>query len=233
MNGWQVSNYDEAKAYLSKGRKTWDRPMYTRGLRLQSRPNNNIAINDKWGQFDPILFHPDGTITIQAPPHSGGWRPLWSQTVRRNIKDFSGLQNVFQRQSKVYITTSDALSTPVKVQKCRVCKGSGLVDSWCSPSYCNTSFPCEEHPEFKEPPKNSYGGAWHYGNCEHGFNSSHNIPKSGQCYNCKGNGKKDYGSKLISLEWDGSPLRLSNGALVRQPPTELEKRIAAYVKLDS
>jgi hypothetical protein len=35
------------------------------------------------------------------------------------------------------------------------------------------------------------------------------------------------------MAWDGSPLRLLNGKLVKQPPTELEKRIAAYVKLDS
>lgn len=231
MGAWWISNYDEAKSYLAGGRKKWDRPMYLRGLRLQHR-GKDIAILDKWAQFDPILFHPDGTLTIQCPSQSrtswgGSWFPLRSQTVRRNIRDFSGLKNVFQRDGQIYITTADAVISPSKIQKCRGCRGSGLVDSWCSPSYCNNSFPCEDHPEWK--PASGTSQYWHYGKCEHGFNSSHNVPKSRECYGCNGSGKRDYGNKPISLLWDGSPLRLSNGSLVKQPPTELEKRIAAYV----
>jgi hypothetical protein len=233
---WHVTDYDTAKSYLSGGHKKWDRPLYVRGLRVQSR-SKDIAIVDKWYNFEPILFHPDGTLTIQAPqaiPNNWGgtWNPLRSQGVRRNFKDFSGLQGMFQKNGTVYITTQDASRTPSKIQKCRTCHGLGLVDSWCSPSYCSNPFPCEEHPEFEEPAKNRYG-SWHYGKCLHGNSDSHNVPKSQDCYHCKGVGLREYGNNLISIAWDGSPIRLKDGNLVKQPPTELEKRIAAYVKLDS
>jgi len=233
---WHVRDYDTAKSYLSGGHKKWDRPMYVRGLRVQSR-SKDIAIVDKWAGFEPILFHPDGTLTIQSPQsvltHWGGtWNPLRSQSVRRNIREFSGLQGVFQKAGVIYITTQDALRTPSKIQKCRTCHGEGLVDSWCSPPYCSNSFPCEDHPEFEEPAKNRYG-SWHYGKCPHGESDSHMVTKSRDCYHCKGAGRREYGNNLISIAWDGSPIRLKDGNLVKQPPTELERRIASYVKLDS
>jgi hypothetical protein len=231
---WHVTNYDAAKAYLSGGHKKWDRPLYVRGLRVQSR-SKDIAIVDKWSGFEPILFHPDDTLTIQAPQSvltnwGGSWNPLRSQSVRRNIREFSGLQGLFQKEGVVYITTQDALRTPSKIQKCRGCHGLGLVDSWCSPPYCRNSFPCAEHPEWKPDSNRSY---WHMGKCPHGQSDNHSVPKSRECYSCQGVGLREYGNNLISIAWDGSPIRLKDGNLVKQPPTELEKRIAAYVKLDS
>lgn len=231
MGAWWISNYDEAKSYLAGGRKKWDRPMYMRGLRLQNR-GKDIAIMDKWYGFDPVLFHPDGTLTIQAPKASptawgGTWNPLRSQGVRFNIKHFGQLQECVQRNGEIYITTQDALRTPSKVQKCRGCKGSGLVDGWCSPPYCPNHAPCPDHPQVA---KNTY---WHYSLCPHGQDSSHRLINNQQCYRCSGSGKFDYGNKLISIAWDGSPLRLKDGNIVKQAPTELERRIAAYVKLDS
>jgi len=233
---WHVTDYDTAKSYLSGGHKKWDRPLYVRGLRVQSR-SKDIAIVDKWYNFEPILFHPDGTLTIQAPqsvPNNwgGSWNPLRSQGVRRNFKDFSGLQGMFQKAGTIYITTQDALRTPSKIQKCRTCHGLGLVDSWCSPRYCNNSLPCEDHPEVQVTAGNNYA-SWHYGKCPHGISDSHTVPKSQDCYHCKGVGLREYGNNLISIAWDGSPIRLKDGNLVKQPPTELEKRIAAYVQLDS
>jgi len=233
---WHVKDYDTAKAYLSGGHKKWDRPMYVRGLRVQSR-GNLIALVDKWYHFEPILFHPDGTLTIQAPQSvptnwGGNWNPLYSQSVRRNIREFSGLINVFSRANTIYITTQDALRTPSKIQKCRRCHGLGLVDKWCSPPYCNNDFPCNDHPEW-QPNASSSSYRWHYGKCPHGNSDSHSVPKSQECYYCTGVGLREYGNKLISIAWDGSPIRLKDGNLVKQPPTELEKRIAAYVQLDS
>jgi hypothetical protein len=229
MGAWWISNYDEAKVYLAGGRKKWDRPMYMRGLRLQNH-GKDIAIVDKWYGFNPVLFHPDGTLTIQAPPSptnwGGTWNPLRSQGVRYNIKHFGKLQGVFQKGGNIYITTQDALRTPSKVQKCRSCSGHGLVDSWCSPPYCKNHIPCADHPQATQR-------YWHYSACEHGQSDSHKIIKGQQCYRCSGTGKFDYGNKLISITWDGSPLRLKDGNIVKQPPTELERRIAAYVKLDS
>lgn len=227
MGAWWISNYDEAKTYLAGGRKKWDRPMYMRGLRLQQR-GKDIAILDKWAGFDPILFHPDGTLTIQAPPNmatrwGGTWNPLRSQSVRRNIQDFSGLQYVFQRNYKVYIVEQNAAIEPPKIQKCRSCKGKGRVDNWCHPPYCSIrTGKCDKHP--------NTGNSWHYDVCEHGNSGGHKIPLGQQCYRCSGSGKMDYGSNPVKIVWDGSPLRLFNGKIVKQPPTELEKAIAAYVK---
>ncbi len=228
MGAWWISNYDEAKTYLAGGRKKWDRPMYMRGLRLQQR-GKDIAIADKWYGFDPIIFHPDGTLTIQAPRNmttrwGSTWNAVLSQGVRRNINTFSGLQNCFQRDGVVYIVERDAAITPAKIQKCRGCKGTGKVNVWCYPDYCHNQAPCKDHPEWNGK------GYWHYGKCEHGNPDSHEVKAGRDCYGCQGSGKKDYGSQYVKIAWDGSPLKLSNGKLVKQPPTELEKAIAAYVK---
>jgi len=223
---WFVYDYDSAQTWLAGGRKKYDRPLYTRGLRLQYR-GKDIAVRDKWGGFDPILFHADGTMTIQAPQstsHWGGsWNPLRSQGVRYVIKQFSGLQDVFQKANNYYITASDAPLTPAKIQKCRSCHGLGKVDDWCNPGLCRNN-PCEEHPWYVN---NTY---WHYSVCEHGEKDSHTIPKGRQCHRCAGNGLRDYGTKPISLMWDGSPLRLKDGTPIKAEPTELEKRIAQYVQ---
>lgn len=232
MGAWWISNYDEAKTFLSKGRKSWDRPMYMRGLRLQKRSNGSIAILDRWAGFDPVTFHPDGTLTIQAPTTTtqwGSWNTLNSQTVRRNIRDFSGLQHCFKRDGVVYIVEQNATLTPPKVQKCRVCKGKGKVDSYCYPDYCNKSWPCPDHPHW-EPDDKKKTYYWHYGTCEHGNVDSHKVLLGQTCRSCQGEGKRDYGSQYVKIAWDGSPLRLLNGKLIKQAPTELEKAIAAYVK---
>lgn len=228
MGAWWISNYDEARVYLAGGRKKWDRPMYMRGLRLQQR-GKDIAIMDKWFGFDPILFHQDGTLTIQAPANTPGrwggvWNPLYSQGVRYNIKTFSGLQDVFKRDGVVYIVEKDAAITPPKIQKCRVCKGIGKVDSSCWPNYCHMR-DCTNHDT-------TIGATryYHLVPCEHGQIVEHKLRLDRSCYNCGGSGKRDYGSHYIKIAWDGSPLKLSNGKIVRQPPTELEKAIAAYVK---
>jgi len=223
---WFVDDYDSAKTWLAGGRKKYDRPLYTRGLRLQTR-GKDIAVRCMWGGFDPILYHPDGTMTIQAPKSTTNWgstwNPLRSQGSRYIIKKFSGMQDVFQRNGICYITTKDAPLTPSKVQKCRGCRGSGKVDLWCSPNYCRAN-PCEDHPW-------SVGQRyWHYGVCSHGEKDAHTIPKGKDCYGCSGTGRKDYGNKPISLMWDGSPLRLKDGNPIKAEPTELEKRIANYVQ---
>jgi hypothetical protein len=223
---WFVYDYDSAQTWLAGGRKKYDRPLYTRGLRLQYR-GKDIAVRDKWGGFDPILFHPDGTMTIQAPQSTtswgGSWNPLRSQGVRYVIRQFAGLQDVFQRNNNYYITTANALLTPTKIQKCRTCHGSGKVDDWCNPGYCRAN-PCEEHPWA------SHSTGWHYALCAHGNKDSHKVPQARNCYRCSGNGRKDYGNKPISLMWDGSPLRLKDGNPIKAEPTELEKRIAQYVQ---
>ncbi len=55
-SAWTVRDYNSANLYLADGRKTWERPMYIRGLRLKKH-GGNIAIVDRWYNVEPILFH--------------------------------------------------------------------------------------------------------------------------------------------------------------------------------
>lgn len=234
MNKWSVKDYDTASVYLSEGRKKWIRPLYMRGLHLRKLSNGDIAINCKWSNMTPVVYHTDGTVTISAPvvqTHWGGmWNTLRSSTVRYNILQFSGLKQIQQKQFECYITFQDAVQSPPKIQGCRQCKQSGKMDSWCSATYCSNDWPCSEHPNAI---LGSNRSSWHKVPCEHGVSDGHQVKQGQQCYYCNGAGKRDYGSKLATFKWDGSPIKLKDGNLIKRPPTELEKRIAAYVQLSS
>ena len=230
INKWSVRDYDTATIWLQEGRKKNTRPLYMRGLHMTKINNGDIVITDKWSQFNPVIFHPNGTKTIQAPVISrqwGSWDALRSQTVRYNILQFSGIAQIYQKNFKCHLVFQDALTTAPKIQGCKTCRQTGKVDSWCSASYCYQELPCESHPDAQ--PRNANSN-WHIVPCEHNVFDGHQVKQGQQCYYCNGTGKRDYGSKLISLIWDGSPLRIKDGSLVKQPPTELEKRIAAYVQ---
>ena len=228
----RVYDYVTADLWLQGGKKKTERPLYTRGARLFRRADH-IAVALGWAQsYDVVLFHPDGTTTIQSLSPSGHWNPLWSQGVRAIIRDFSGLHDVHQRKNRWYIVEANPSRTPPKIQGCRVCKSSGLVDVQCwGPRSCYNQMPCEEHPNAVAP--NSYA-RWHEAEqCEHNKTAKHTMYKAEKCYWCSGTGKRDYGSKLVSLQWDGFPIRLREGKVIKQEPTELEKRIANYVKPNS
>jgi len=234
ISKWSVTDYDTASVYLSEGRKKWTRPLYMRGLRLTKRSNGDIAINDNWSNMTPVIYHKDGTVTIEAPTvatHFGGtWQTLRSQTVRYNIRQFSGIKDIKQQNYQCYLTFQDAEVTPPKIQGCRTCKQTGRIDSWCNSSYCSNEWPCAEHPEAVQGTSVS---SWHKVPCEHGVLNGHEVKRGQQCYSCNGTRKRDYGSRLETFKWDGSPLKLKDGNIVKRPPTELEKRIAAYVQLQS
>jgi hypothetical protein len=229
----RVYDYVTAELWLKGGKKKTERPLYTRGARLFQRADH-IAVALGWAQsYDVVLFHPDGTTTIQCQAN-GHWNPLWSQGVRAIIRDFSGLHDVHQRKNKWYIVEANPSRTPPKIQGCRVCKSSGLVDVQCwGPRSCYQNIPCEKHPEAVIDPNNPHA-RWHEAKqCEHNKTAKHMMYKAEKCYWCSGVGKRDYGSKLVSLQWDGFPVRLREGKVIKQEPTELEKRIANYVKSDS
>jgi hypothetical protein len=226
-----ITTYQEATDWLAKGRKKWERPMYFRGLRLRKSiaPGGNIEVFYPWANQSLVVFHPDDTLTIQCQQTrttwGGYWNPLYSWSVRESIRYISGVRGLYKKNNKFHIVFSDAQLTPVKIQKCRACSGSGLVDGWCSPNYCYDSEDCDTTTIIDSNNRRGY----HYHQCTHGNNTGHPLVKSNSCYNCNGTGKKDYGSKLVSMLWDGSPLRLQNGTLVNNKPSELEKAIAAYV----
>jgi len=229
ISKWHVRDYATASVYLSEGRKKYERPLYMRGLRL-IKTGTDIHVLDKWAQFSPVTYHADGTVTIQGPTNSLGWNSLRSQTVRYNILQFSGIKQIYQKNFQCRLVFQDAVITPPKIQGCRICSQTGKVDAWCQTGSCYNELPCAEHPDAVKV--NQYS-RWHQYPCEHGVTGGHNIKRAQECWSCSGTGKRDYGSKLTSMLWDGSAIKLRDGKLVKQEPTELEKRIAAYVKLDS
>lgn len=228
------SDYDSAARWLAGGRKKNDRPMYWHGMRLQTR-GNDIAAYSQWLQTDLALYHPDNSMTIQAPTvssHWGTWDSLKSQGVRYALTAISGVFNIYQKDYKHYVVPRDAVVSPSKIQGCRTCASSGKVDWYCSPTNCwdvvtNESGKrvCPTHPEATV---NMYR-TWHHADCEHG-KQGHVLYKVAQCWYCAGSGKREYGLKRIPIKWDGSPLRLKDGKLFVRELTELEKRIASYVK---
>lgn len=199
-----VQTYDEARNWLQGGRNKNNRPLYTIGLRLVRLTGGDIGVVVPWlyhAQTNPIVtFHPNGQVTITA--ENGLLR---SQSVRRVIKWYGSLTDLYQKNFNHYIVQQDYQTKPQKIQRCRQCKGSGKVDAWCG--------------IFR----------WHTSPCQHGETQSHYVSQGQQCYTCGGVGKRDYGSQPIAMLWDGSPLRLIGGNLVNNKPTDLEKAIAAYV----
>ena len=225
--------------------------MYDRGLRIWKErawdPDSDLTIGWKYsGTIRPfVTYHKDGTTTIQAdstPSQGGwyGWTPLRSQSVRLTIVRYSGITSLYQRNYKHYIVDKNYDVSPSKIQGCRMCRQSGKVDSWCSPTTCwsggfneprneegNLTFSCPDHTDA------SVVNPWaryHYVPCEHGEKQGHTVPKGQTCYGCSGTGKRDYGNKPIPLMWDGSPLRLRDGNVIKEPATLLERMIANYVQ---
>lgn len=228
-------DYQDAATWLLNSKRIVDRgqrrTMYAGYYRasLVRRSPNTIAISMPWMQGDLITYHSDGTAILQANFSIYGSSLLRSQGTRYLITKLAGFTNVFQRQGKFYITENDYKVTPSKIQGCRTCSSSGKVDTMCWPGHCyeaNGNGKCPTHPDAKIT--NNY---WHYKPCEHGRDQSHVLYKAASCYYCGGSGRREYGLKPISLMWDGSPIRIKGGNLVKREPSELEKRIAAYVKM--
>jgi hypothetical protein len=234
-----AADWQWASTFLAGGRKKYERPLYDRGLRIWKTnkwdPDSDINVGWKYGSTQTfVTYHKDGTTTIQGnqqPTHWGSnWLPLRSQSVRLTILRYAGI-HVSQRNFKFYLTESDAPLTPPKIQGCRTCKQSGLIDSWCHPSPCwdmlddNT---CPTHPDFVHDDKWRRG--WHYNLCPHGQDVGHTQPKGQECYSCGGTKKRDYGSKPERTQWDGTPLRLRDGKIIKSAATLLERMVADYVE---
>lgn len=227
-------DYYDAARWLQNSKRVVDRgvrrTMYTGYYRatLVRRSPDTIAVHLPWMTGgDVMTYYSDGTAILEVPKGANGWSPLRSQGTRLLISRLAQFTNVFQKDHKIYITEQDYKLTPSKIQGCRTCSSSGKIDGHCWPDTCYSGrdhATCPTHPN-EIPNRNGY----HYLPCEHGREQPHTLYKSDKCYYCKGVGKREYGLKPISLMWDGSPIRIKNGNLVKREPSELEKRIAAYV----
>jgi hypothetical protein len=87
---------------------------------------------------------------------------------------------------------------------------------------------CSEHPELSLSGSEKQRGR-HMLLCEHNETQSHKVPRGYECYSCQGTGKRDYGSKRVSLLWDGSPVKVKDRKIYKQPLTDLERIVAEYV----
>jgi hypothetical protein len=236
---WQWAN-----DFLSRGRKKYERPLYDRGLRIWKEnkwdPDSNIHVGWKYGGSGNafVIYHKDGTTTIQGhqqPTHWGGsWLPLRSYSVRFTIQRYAGIQ-VSQRNWQYHLTEDDAPLTPPKIQGCRTCRQTGKVDAWCNSHNCydgekgpDGKMHCETHPDAQFLGV-QYQYRWHALPCEHGNLDGHMVPKAQTCYSCGGNKKRDYGSKYQTTIWDGSPLRLRDGKIIKSAASLLERMVADYV----
>lgn len=230
-----------ASDFLAGGRKKHERPLYDRGLRLWKTNKWDVDsdINVGWHSYQPfVIYHKDGSTTMQAVGYGGQrWVPLGSQSVRLTMMRYAGVQSVYQRNYKYYIVEQDAGLTPPKVQGCRQCKQRGTVDTWCWPGNCwniaeaDGKFYCPQHPE-TDSSLISPNRRWHSVPCEHGDVSrgGHEVKDGATCYGCGGTRKRDYGSKYVATLWDGSPIRIRDGKLIKSAAGLLERMIADYVE---
>ena len=237
-----IPDWNWGSTFLSGGRKKYERPLYDRSLRIwkENKWDADSPINIGWmysGRIHKfVTFHKDGTTVITgAPtitPWNGSWQPLTSQSVRLTIQRYAGIQ-VFQRNHKFYLQEYDAPLTKPKIQGCRQCSQTGLVDGWCSTVTCydvetnEKGFEtCPKHPDM-DVKGNRY---WHNMPCVHGNDQSHMVKRGQTCYSCGGSKKRDYGSKPERTQWDGTPLRLRDGKMIKSAASLLERMVADYVE---
>jgi hypothetical protein len=71
---------------------------------------------------------------------------------------------------------------------------------------------------------------WHSTACVHGLEQGHNVKREFPCMTCNGSKKHDYGSKPYRTMWDGSPIRIRDGKIIKAAPSLLERMIADYAE---
>lgn len=236
---YRMKSHADWEIYLAGGRKKYERTLYDRGLRIQYankfKRGGDIQVVIPWLNNYPIItIHPDDTMTLTGEQTTtqwgGAYNPLKAQSTRYTLWKYAGIE-VVQRNYKFRLFELDAGLTPPKIQGCRMCKKTGRLDGWCSGNTCwDVDTPtgvCLKHPEISlSDTEKQYGR--HALLCEHNQLRSHKVPRGYECYGCGGTGKRDYGSKRVSLLWDGSPIKVKDRNIYKQPLTDLERIVASY-----
>jgi hypothetical protein len=237
---YRLQEYANWENYLANGRKKYERTLYDRGLRIKHankfKRGGDIEIVIPWLNNYPIItIHPDDTMTIQSEDATNIWggtyNPMRSYSTRYTLWKYAGIE-VVQRNFQYRLFEFDGPLKPPKIQGCRMCKQVGMIDGYCHPSTCWNGqvdkkgvYVCLDHPVTDNLPNHK---RWHYLECSHGELQGHTIPKGQECYSCNGVGKRDYGSQRVSLLWDGSPIRVKDRKIYKQPLTDLERIVASY-----
>jgi hypothetical protein len=234
-----MADWDWANRYMLAGRKKYERTLYDRGLRMWRTNkwdiNSDIALGWKasWTNADPfIIYHKDGSTTIQGQDKSSGpytWQPLNSYSVRFTIQRYADI-NVIQHKHKFYLIENNPQISPPKIQGCRTCSQTGLVDGYCYSTSCYKSVATDDGDHYCEEHDIKTKYRWHECACPHGNTNAHEVKKGFPCNTCNGSKKHDYGSKPHRTMWDGSPLRIRDGKIIKSGPSLLERMIADYAE---
>lgn len=171
--------YSAARALHDKARDKYAGKPLANNTRLVQR-GDNYAV--KLHATDVVTIRPDSTYVL----NTGGW---YTVTTKDRINDF-GPARVYSANGVWCVWADDDPKTPVKISKCRQCKGTGEVTrhGWTD----------RGQYEIKD------GGHWVWvANDPPVVHPDEQVP----CYGCNGSKVRDYGSK-------GNPVRFYDGIVV-------------------
>lgn len=177
--------------YLAAGRNKNSRAINgSRTKRALRNPDDSITLRLHY--TDVVRIYPDGSQVI----NTGGWRTV---TTMRFLREYS-CARVWSEGGQLYVKTKTPTYTTPKVSKCRRCKDGQQTQECRGPGWCHAGYGymCE-HGE-----QNSH----RRDQCEHGQTTKHPLPPV-ICWQCKGVGRYDYGSKPVHYVWDGGPLLIA------------------------
>lgn len=173
-----MNYYDYFESFLAGG-KDKNRRKVKGNTYAERLANGNIGL-----RFHATMvceYWPNGNVTLR----SGGWQTV---TTQDRINKNSPVRVYSNKGSWAIWHASDA-KTPAKIQKCRVCHGTGVGKGWTCwgpASYDYSSGSYRQIPLQDRKP------------CQHGEDGQHTIAGTpGGCYRCNGQGMRDYGSKAI------------------------------------
>jgi len=211
-------------------------------------PNDNdsdIIVGYTW-KPDLITYHKDGTTTLRSQQDSIGYGSLRYSAITEALKRYAEVQIIY-KDKQTFLVEKDPEVSPVKMQDCRSCSGFGAVDSFCYVGYCREGLfifdknkklidiSCKKHSySFKDNLhviSNELRNI-HVITCIHGHTLNHRVKRGMQCSSCSGAKVKDYGSKPVMYLWNGAPITVRDGKIVKKTrlPSIIEKEVVDIVE---
>jgi hypothetical protein len=207
-------NYAYWTEYLKSARNKTDRPINGSSTKRVIRGlNGDIILRLHW--TDVVTLHADGTETI----NTGGWHTV---STMRFIAEHSRAR-VWSHNWQLYVRTNNPTFTPPRVTKCRRCKAGQCKQECYGPGWCYSAREGYSYEWGSRPDELcEHGETRHHRlpRCHHGETAAHALP-SVDCWQCKGEGRYDYGSNAVHYKWDGAPLTIDcNGYPVGPVPSK-------------
>lgn len=242
---YRVHTHSFWSKYIRDGRLKYERTLYDPGFRIRFKdkynPSGDIEMYPAWmPSYSFITIHPDDTMTIKNEPTVTLWgytipKPVQLHSIKYRVWKYSGI-HLKVRNGKLLLTEYDAGKTPSKIQGCRTCSSTGHRKEYCYTQTCYEAT-YDESTNTSRCAKHNISNAgkhrWHRTSCAHGRQDGHYYLNNNlSCWSCNGTKRRDYGNKLISIPWDGYPLRVKGGNIFVQQSDSaklLESMVNAYV----